>query len=87
MTQQEVQEVQDALAEAFSKKLTEALEDDGDDGDVDEEENGIVLGTLRLKDNKIILSETYYGLKNPVEITNFEDLKKLITMRLLKARK
>ena len=85
MTQQEVQ---DALAKAFSGKLKAALEDDdGDDGDEDEIENGILLGTLRLKDNKIFLSETYYGLKNPIEIQSFEDLKKLITKRLLKGKK
>jgi len=86
MTQQEVQ---DALVKAFSQKLATALEDDGDgdDDDCDEIENGIMLGTLRLKDNKILLSETYYGLKNPIELTSFEDIKKLITKRLLKGKK
>ncbi len=60
---------------------------DGDDEDDDEVDNGLVLGTLRWKDNKIIVSETYYGMKNPVEINSFEDLKKLLTKRLLKAKK
>jgi hypothetical protein len=91
-TEMTKQELEEYLEKAFKKPSTKTKvpympsEDDEEDDD-DEDVNGLLLGTLRFKDNKIILSETFYDLKNPIELNSFEDLRKLITKKLLKGKK
>ena len=74
------------LRKAFSQHQKSLYKIEDED---DSEEGGLVLGTLRWKDNKIFISGStnYYDIGNAVEINSFEDLKKLITKKLLRGKR